>query len=871
MRIRAGSGLRLAAAAFLVLGVAAVVGGFGVLGGVAGQAEYSEPSESEQSPEQRRGVHEKADRARANPRPFDSPDAAYAYSRSKRLGEDSQQHGSDPIDSALAYRRAESAVARMPRFELRTGGVAEVEVEQQGASGRRSRPLGSAGWEWLGPGNIGGRTRALVIHPEKPRIMYAGGVSGGIWKTKNRGRRWKPVGDQLINLAVNALAMDPEDPATLYAGTGEGYFREVVRGTALPLRGGGIFKTTDAGATWQLLEKTGKRSFQWVNDLVISPLARERIYAATRKGVFRSTDAGRRWKRVLNPRVRGGCLDLAITMEAGSDVVFASCGTLDQATVFRNNRAEDSRAWRPVLSEPGMARTSLAIAPSAPNVVYALAASNVPGPGGNFEQGLFALFRSTEGGREGTWEARLRNTGGRKIDRVILSNPVIAFLDECGFQGPNRFFSMGWYVNLIAVDPQNADRVWAAGVDLFRSDDGGASFNPVTYWWSDPPIPNSVHADHHAVIFQPGAGQRLYALNDGGIYELRNPRVAIPSDPLTVCTPGSNATSWTSLNRHYGVTQFYHGSATRDGDRFLAGAQDNGTVLGDVELGPNAWIGIFGGDGGYSAIDPNDERILYVTFQNGQVRKSIDGGVNFTEAVAGISDLETNREDGFRAVGPNFLFISPLVMDPGSSSRLWLGGRRLWRTDDGARTWSAASTVLPRGSKTSAIAVASDRPDRVVVGTDSGWIFRNDAATLATGVADWVGVQPRSGFVSSVAFDPSDSDTVYATYATFGGEHVWKSEDAGVSWVALGGSGAGRLPDLPVHAVAVDQERPQQLFLGTDLGVFVSGDGGMSWGVVPGFPAVVTEWIHYLETPNGSRYVFAFTHGRGAWRLRLDG
>jgi hypothetical protein len=433
-------------------------------------------------------------------------------------------------------------------------------------------------------------------------------------------------------------------------------------------------------------------------------------------------------------------------------------------------------------------------------------------------------------------------------------------------------FAMGWYVNLIAVDPRDPDRVWAAGVDLFRSDDGGASFDPVTYWWADPPTAGAVHADHHAVVFEPGTGKRMYSLNDGGVYELRNPRFAVPNDPLAVCTPGSNSGSWKSRNRNYGVTQFYHGTSSRDGTRFLAGAQDNGTVFGADAGGPNGWVTVFGGDGGYSAIDPNDERLLYVTFQNGQVRKSLDGGVNFTEAIDGIDDLSTNTEAGFRAVGPNFLFISPLVMDPNRSSRLWLGGRRLWRTENGAVDWRRASTVFSNGAKVSTIAIAPGRPDRVVVGTDSGWIHRSDTATSAAGAEGWSGVQPRSGFVSSVAFDPTDTDIVYATYATFGGEHVWKSENAGASWTALDGSGVDALPDLPVHSVVVDPKRPGQLFVGSDLGVFASADGGASWGVATGaLPPVVTEWIQYLETPSGERFLFAFTHGRGAWRLRLEG
>ncbi|MCP4200420.1 MAG: hypothetical protein GY769_00625 [bacterium] len=851
--------IHVSASLVALLALAAVMGG-----GQAGEA--GQGAASLQGAEIHERIERKAGRARANPRPFDAPDQALAYYRAKRLGSSVRPDGSAGFDSVRAYRLAEEQVARMPR--LRVSSRRPSKVAKAGSSLELEA---ATAWEWLGPGNIGGRTRVLAINPKRPKIMYAGGVSGGIWKSKNRGKSWQPVGDRLSNLAVNSLAMDPEDPNTLYAGTGEGYFREVVRQTSLPLRGGGIFKTTDAGATWELLRKTRKESFQWVNDLVVSPRASDRIYAATRKGVFRSTNAGRKWKRILRSKARGGCLDLVLSTANGTDTLFASCGTLEQATVLRNRRAEDSKEWREVLSEPGMGRTSLAIAPSDPDVVYALSASNVPGPGGNFEQALHAVFRSTAGGLEGTWEARLRNSGGRKIDRVVLSNPIIAFLEECGFQGTNGFFAMGWYVNLIAVDPGNADRIWVGGVDLFRSDDGGASFNPVTYWWSDPPIPNSVHADQHAVVFHPKNGRRLYALNDGGVYELRNPRVAIPSDPLAVCTPGSNGGDWKSLNRNYGVTQFYHGTATPDARRFIAGAQDNGTVLGDESFGANGWVTISGGDGGYSAIHPGDNRIIYVTSQNGRVRKSIDGGASFSEAIDGISDLETNNTASFRAVGPNFLFISPLVMDPNQPQRLWLGGRRLWRTDDGALGWRAASAPLSSAGKVSAVAVAPGRSDLVIVGTDNGWIHTNDQATLAGSTDDWPGTRLRSGFVSSIAFDPENLDIVYATYATFNGEHVWKSEDAGMTWSALDGSGAGALPDLPVHSIVVDPAESGQIFLGTDLGVFASADGGSTWGVeASGLPPAVTEWISYIETPGGARYLFAFTHGRGAWRLRLD-
>ena len=143
--------------------------------------------------------------------------------------------GIDPLE---AYRKARKQTLAMRRYSTRQGEFVPY-VKGRSSVGRTGSGASRAArsWEWLGPSNIGGRTRTLVIHPQKPRIMYAGGVSGGVWKTTTSGRKWRTVGDEMANLAVNAMAMDPSNPRVLYVGTGEGYFREVVRVTGLPLRG----------------------------------------------------------------------------------------------------------------------------------------------------------------------------------------------------------------------------------------------------------------------------------------------------------------------------------------------------------------------------------------------------------------------------------------------------------------------------------------------------------------------------------------------------------------------------------------------------------------------------------------------------------
>lgn len=797
-----------------------------------------------------------------HPAPQSAAGEAFRFYRDKRL------RYSRRVEPQRAYARAKRHLDTLPRHALGRGGP--LPLGPAGAQGHGAADdHGAPTWEPLGPGNVGGRTRALVIHPTRPATLYAAGVSGGVWKSTDAGGSWRPLADSLANLSVNALAMSPADPETLYAGTGEGYFREAVRGTSLPLRGAGIFTTADGGATWTRLPATTGAAFRWVNDLVISSHDARRIYAATRKGVYRSLDGGATWTRSLATAVKGGCLDLAIRRDADTDYLFASCGTLAQATVHRNPAAESGAAWQPVLSEPGMGRTSIAIAPSRPETLYALAASNLPG---TFEQGLHALYRSDASGAPGSWAIQTDNAHPDKLQTLMLSNAVIAFVEECGFGGANSVFNMGWYTNTLAVDPVDPDIVWVGGVDLFRSDDGGRTFGQASYWFIGQQSSAFVHADQHRVVFDPrfdgASNRRMYVLNDGGIYRTNNAR-----GPVAFGTEGACAArpviAWRELNNGYGVTQFYHGSVLPDGRGYLAGAQDNGTVFGRDSRGPEDWRRVLGGDGAYSALPDDAPNIAYASVQGGRVFRSTTGiEGRYTETVAGIDDLLDDDLGDFRARGRHFLFISPLIIDPNQGSRLWLGGSRLWRTDDRADSWRAASSRL--SGKVSALAVAPGESDLVIAGTHNGRIYRQSRATLADGETGWDSTRPRRGFISSLAFDPADTNLVYATYANFSGANLWRSVDGGRSFQPLGNSGPQRLPILPTHAVVVDPADSTRLFVATDLGVLVSTDGGDTWAVEnSGFANVVTEWLTVGQR-NGRPHIYAFTHGRGAWRAALD-
>ena len=783
--------------------------------------------------------------ARKELRPYDQPDHAEALYRAKRLD------GAGEIDPAERYETARASMRRMTRYSTALDKV----VDERSMSGDSASRL--ATWTSLGPGNIGGRTRTFLIDPIDLRTFYAGGVSGGIWKSVDAGASWRPIGEAMENIAVNSLTFEPGNSSVLYAGTGEGYFREVVRGTALPLRGAGIFRTEDGGATWSHLASTKTPDFHWVNDLHVSVHDPGRIYAATRTGVWRSNDRGVSWDRVLDPATNGGCLDLVARPDSTSDFLFASCGTLGQARVFRASTAESGTTWIEVLAESGMGRTQLAIAPSSPSTIYALSASNVPGPNGQLEQGLLAVFRSDANGDRGSWSSQVRNDDPDKLATLLLTNPLAASYEECGV-GKSVYVNMGWYANVIAVDPVDPERIWAAGVDLFRSDDGGRSWGLASYWWPEESTGSFVHADQHAIVFHPGfdggENQILYVANDGGVFRTDNARASIGRGALTVCDPDSSSVRWSPLNHDFGITQFYHGAPFPDGLSYLAGAQDNGTVLGSDAAGPNGWRRIWGGDGGYVAIDPGNPQVIYVESQFANIRKSTDGGRTFSVATAGLSD--------------SFLFIPPFLLDPNDAKRLWTGGRRLWRSDNGASSWLPASTVLPSG-RVSALAVAPQMSDRVLAGTSDGSIHFTDAARSSGANTFWSSTRPRGGFVSSLMFHPVDPQIAWATYAGFGGAHVWSSNDGGRSWTSMDGAGEAALPDIPVHSLVVDPTRPTRLFIGTDLGVFVSLDGGMSWSVeTSGFPNAVTESLAIGRGPEGVS-LFAFTHGRGAWRVRL--
>jgi hypothetical protein len=807
---------------------------------------------------------------------FDEPGAAARSDLARRQPSDAR------LDMPRSYEAATRHVASLARFSSAAG--RDIPAAQPASrvwrSGSRVMSLrdtdSAAGvldaWTPLGPGNIGGRTRVVKFHPAIPTTLFAAGVSGGIWKSDDNGTTWRPTGDGLTNIAVNSLLIDPARPDIMYTGTGEGYFREEIRGTGLPLRGSGIYVTTDGARSWQQLPATNTPDFHWVNDLEFGLNDSRRIYAATRSGVWRSTDSGGTWARLLAVDVRGGCLDLALRPDRSEDVLFASCGSYEQATVYRFPRAAERSDAEVVLREPDMGRTSLAIATSSPDVMYALAASNAPGPQRIYQQGLLAVYRSDRGGVAGSWETRVNNSDPAFLNTMLLTNIASAAARVCTPQGSTALPStMGWYNNVIAVDPRDHNRVWAAGVDWFRSDDGGRNWGLASYGYGSATAPFFAHADQHAITFHPnydGDGNQVALIgNDGGIFRTTNARAATSGGSLAACSGGQPIqVAWTSLNRGYGVTQFYHGTPFPDGTQYLAGTQDNGTLLGSDAAGPDGWKLAFGGDGGFSAVHPTETSTWLMEFQWSSLGRTTNAGATIIGPPQSRTGLDPIFASGLGPEG-NYLFIPPFMHDPGTNN-MWLGGNYLYRGPSFGLTWQKVGAAMPEGGRISAIAVSSRTAGTLAIGTDKGHISRmtdSGGASVATSFNS-----PRSGWVTSIAFDPLDDNVLYATYGNFGGAHVLRSTNAGTSWQSLDGAGPTGIPDIPVHSIVVDPDDRQRLYLGTDLGVIVSIDGGDTWMTEEtGFGPAVTMWLSLIRTPAGQKQLFAFTHGRGAWRVAL--
>jgi hypothetical protein len=795
-------------------------------------------------------------------KPFDAPDQALAYYANKRTG---------PVifrGDNLTYNRSIDPQWYLPAIEqMRAMPVLGAASDGAGPSSKRATiraavAPGSAlnGWTNLGPANQGGRTRALLIDPVSPNVMYAGGVAGGVWKSTDAGASWATSTDlTMSNLAVVTLAFQPGNPQILYAGTGEGV------GNADAVRGAGVFKSTDGGINWTQLPSTANANFYYSMKVVVSPRNVNRLFVATRTGLWRSVDGGSNWTNVVTS-ASNGCTDMAIQEKRAIGYVFVSCGrTSGQGTIWRVLDSDTGTATS-VMSLAGQGRSSIAVAPSNESVIY-VAASQRSAGGGAGQYGLHGIYRSTANGNPGSFTTQRSGTTpfsgtADKINKLLLSNPVIALLSECGF-GTSSLLNQGWYDNVIAVDPVDSNRVWVGGVDLWRSDNGGVDWGTAGYWWFTKGVDGEYHhADQHGLVFHPGyngtTNKVLFSAHDGGVDRNDDARAPVNTTLAQLCgAPVASGATWVDRNAGYVTTQFYNGTAYPNGSAYFGGLQDNGTQRG--QSASLAWTTLAGGDGGYVAIDTQGDNngandVLFLENTGLSLQRSTNGGATFSSATTGIT-------------GTGFQFITPFAMNQGNKQQLWIGGFDIWRTTNQAASWTRATGVNGTCGLGAVSAIATHPLDgnRVLVGMSDGCYHYNTSALTAPASGNWPGGSTiAAGNISSMAWDPSNINVAYATVSNFTTNTVLKSTDGGVTWAPIMGSGITALPTIPAHSVVVNPADTNQIFVGTDLGVFTSIDAGATWyRENTGFANVVVEWLAINETPPYK--LFAFTHGRGAW------
>lgn len=705
---------------------------------------------------------------------------------------------------------------------------------------------------------MGGRTRAISIDPTNPAEMLAAGVAGGVFKSTDAGASWAPTDDHLLNLAVCTMVRAPGNPDVVYAGTGEGY------GASIFVRGLGIFKSTDGGDTWTQLPSTSTAqagsAFYYVNKLAVSGNDPDVIWAGTRHGVFRSTDAGASWEiRLSNPWASGtppftngcqlGCLDLAVRTDRNPDVVYAAFGSFGADGLYRSD--DGGQTWTEYATPSWQGRMTIAIAPTNQDRVYVAMADN----GGLTQLGRIAdLWRADDGV---TFQSVLDFDS--HLSPWLFSYASIATGCLTGYP----IYSQGWYDQTIAVSPTDPDVLFLGGINLYRSDDAGQTFGLMGYWMTyDPPTPQLVHVDQHTIVPHPDwngtTNQTLIVGNDGGIWRTFN---ALAATSQEECPLGDNpgpppAVEWEHFDDGYAVTQFYHGAVARTADVFIAGAQDNSVQRVTSVATPNAWEELMRGDGGYCAIDPTNELVMYSEIQGfPTIRKSTDGGDTFFSATNGITDT-------------NGLFITPFAMAPSDPNVLWTGGTRPWRTKDAAALWKPKGPDFAGAAQISAIGISPVDRRYVYLGFTNGYVAYTTNGYAGTPV--WtvtVADLPVGAWISDVAVDGLDPAVAYVTFSTFGVDHVWRTTDGGASWTAIDGIAAAGVPDIPVHSIAIRPGASHQLYAGTELGVFASDDAGATWHPAnAGLAHTVVEELAFRDDDT----LVAFTFGRGVFVASLD-
>ena len=668
---------------------------------------------------------------------------------------------------------------------------------------------GAKKWALAGPTNIGGRCTALVCRPDAPDTLLLGSAGGGVWRSSDAGQTWRRAWPASAPLQIGALALDPANADIAYCGTGEANM------SADSYPGDGIYRSTDGGKQWRLLAKAalGKVPPR-IGVIAVNPFDAKHVLVGgigfgrlsasnDNGGLYASTDQGATWLRTRALTSGNHWCHSIVFDPAHAGRVYASITSRGAASGLY--RSDDAGAsWQHLTNGlPNADRMGRASLAMAPSNPRVLYAF-VADEQSDSADAMLGVFRSGDAGA--SW-SKISGTHFRNERQI-------------------------GYGNTIAVHPQDADTLVCGGVDLHVTRDAGASWTRVTHWDANRGTKHYAHADHHALVMPAARAGRIVSANDGG--------VDLSEDV---------GESWHNRCNGLSITMFYDTDVAQTDSRVLGGgAQDNGTLVTNAAH-VGAYFELLGGDGGWMVIDPRDAGHIFASFQFG-------GMYRF-------------RNGDWRKVSPPFrksesvgIWMVFITMDPNDSMRVYTGNQRLYGTDDDGVSWREASPVLD-GSPISAIEVARSDSKTLYVGTENGGLYRSRDAG-ATWSADLGNGTLPGVSITRIAAHPAHAKDVTVCVANSGNSHVFHSTDGGTTWADID---RGQLPDVAHHALLIRHDAPDQLYVCSDSGVYVTKDDGATWFDATGnLPKAMVTDLAYHEA---SKTLVAATYGRSLWALRL--
>ncbi|MBX3042459.1 MAG: T9SS type A sorting domain-containing protein [Candidatus Kapabacteria bacterium] len=633
-------------------------------------------------------------------------------------------------------------------------------------------------WKNIGPFDIGGRVRTIAVHPTNPNILYIGAAAGGIWKSTNGAISWMPMFDFEDATSFGSISIDPNNPEILYAATGE-----MIIGGGIPYLGDGIYKTTDSGNSWFQIGLTEVAAF---SKLYVHPLNSSIIYAAgvvRNGGVYRSSDAGLSWEKLCD----GNITDLSINP---NDINEIFAGVNAVGLMYSSDGGVNWLERSQGLTQLG-GRVSVQAFSKNTSILYALIER---------ADSRGAVFKSTNKGKSWT---------------MVLN-------------GNQSFFnSQGYYNNYISIHPDNPDIVLAGGIELWRTRNGGASWDVMNNRTS----PSTMHVDQHHAVYAPSNNNIVYVANDGGIYKSTN--------------TGQN---WLDMNKGLMITQFYAFTVNqRQVNQNFGGTQDHGTVGNPG----NNWKMVVGGDGFDCFFHPSDQNILFGEIYYGDVFRYNIRNDNFTFLRNGLPSDDIGA------------WHSPFVLDE-RTHNIYLGRNAIYVSYNYGDYFYQFSpkynhqfTAIGVNKLNSRIMYAGNRVGNIIRTTDAGISWE----TLNTS-------NLPGKYITEITTSSFNENIVYVSYSGYGHRHIFKSEDYGNSWRPID----LMLPDVPVNSILLHPENESIIFAGTDVGVFMSGDGGENWmpygSNLPRTPILDLKF-HNNRVLLPKLTLRAATYGRSIWEIEV--